>query len=153
MKEAKPKRPHIVWFYLYETSACAYSLSCVWLVATPGTVAHQAPLSMGFSRQKSWSGLPCPPPGDRPNSGSNPGLPHCRQILYHLSHQGSPYETSRTEKFTETEGQWMVAESWREGKTGSDSIGHGVCFCKDEMVRVRQWWWSQSLVKRLKATE
>ena len=40
----------------------------------------------GFSRQESWSGLPCPPPGDLPN----PGLLRCRQILYWLSHQGSP---------------------------------------------------------------
>ena len=44
----------------------------------------------GFSRPEDWSGLPCPPPGDLPNQGSNPGLPHCRQILYQLSHQGSP---------------------------------------------------------------
>ena len=44
----------------------------------------------GFSRQEYWSGLPCPPPEDLPTQGSNPGLLHCRQILYHLSHQGSP---------------------------------------------------------------
>ena len=37
--------------------------------ATPWTVAHQAPLSVGFSRQEYWSGLPCPPPGDRPDPG------------------------------------------------------------------------------------
>ena len=37
---------------------------------TPWTVAHQAPLSMGISRQESWSGLPCPSPGDLPNPGS-----------------------------------------------------------------------------------
>ena len=48
---------------------CAYSLSCIQLFVTPWTVAHQAPLSMGFSRQEYWSGLPCPPPGDLPNSG------------------------------------------------------------------------------------
>ena len=36
------------------------------------TVAHQAPLSMGFSRQDSWSGLPFPPPGDLPDSGTEP---------------------------------------------------------------------------------
>ena len=36
---------------------------------TPWTVAHQAPLSMGFSRQEYWSGLPCPPPGDLPEPG------------------------------------------------------------------------------------
>ena len=35
------------------------------------------------------SGLPCPPPGDLPSLGI-PGLPHCRWLLYHLSHQGSP---------------------------------------------------------------
>ena len=90
---------------------------------TPWTVACQAPLSMEFSRQESWSGLPCPPPGIEPRSsslqvdplpyeppgkpkntgvgslflfqgifptGSNPSLPHCRWILYCLSHQGSP---------------------------------------------------------------
>ena len=37
--------------------------SCVQLFATLWTVAHQVPLSMGFSRQEYWSGLPCPPPG------------------------------------------------------------------------------------------
>ena len=41
--------------------------SCVHLCATPWTVAHQAPLSMGFSRQEYWTGLPCPSLGDLPN--------------------------------------------------------------------------------------
>ena len=50
----------------------AKSLSHVQLFATLWTVAFQAPLSMGFSRQKHWSGLPCPPPGDLPNSGVKP---------------------------------------------------------------------------------
>ena len=36
------------------------------------TVAHQAPLSMGFSRQEDWSGVPCPPPGDLPKAGIEP---------------------------------------------------------------------------------
>ena len=43
--------------------------SWVWLFATLWTVACQAPLSMGFSRQECWSKLPCPPPGDLPNPG------------------------------------------------------------------------------------
>ena len=42
------------------------------LFATPWTVACQAPLFMGFSRQEYWSGLPCPPPGDPPNPGIRP---------------------------------------------------------------------------------
>ena len=50
------------------TSACMLScFSHVRLSVTPGTVAHQAPLSMGFSRQEYWSGLPCPPPGQIPD--------------------------------------------------------------------------------------
>ena len=49
------------------------SLSCVRLFVTPWSVAHhQAPLSMGFSRQEYWSGLPCPPPGDLPDPGIEP---------------------------------------------------------------------------------
>ena len=43
--------------------------SHVLLFATLWTVACQAPLSMGFSRQEYWSGLPCPPPGDLPDPG------------------------------------------------------------------------------------
>ena len=42
---------------------------------TPWTVAHKAPLSMGFSRQEYWRGLPCPPPGDLPNPGIEPRSP------------------------------------------------------------------------------
>ena len=48
--------------------------SCDQLSATVWTVAHQAPLSMGVSRKESWSGLPCPPPGDLPDPRMEPGL-------------------------------------------------------------------------------
>ena len=59
----------------------------VQLFGTPWTVACQAPLSMGFSRQECWSGLSFPSPEDFPDPGIEPGsLPHCRQILYHLNH-------------------------------------------------------------------
>ena len=49
------------------------SFSHVWLCATIWTVACQAPLSMGFSKQQCWSGLPCPSPGDFPIPGIEPG--------------------------------------------------------------------------------
>ena len=49
------------------------SLSRVRLFATPWTVAHQGPPSMGFSRQEYWSGLPFPSPGDLPDPGIEPG--------------------------------------------------------------------------------
>ena len=44
-------------------------------LVTPSTVARQAPLSVGFSRQEYWSGLPFPSPGDLPNPGIEPGSP------------------------------------------------------------------------------
>ena len=48
------------------------SLSRVRLFVTPWTLAYQAPLSMGFSRQEYWSGLPFPSPGDLPDPGIEP---------------------------------------------------------------------------------
>ena len=51
------------------------SLSRVQLFATPWTVAHQAPLSMGFSRQEYWSGLPFPSPGNLSDPGNEPESP------------------------------------------------------------------------------
>ena len=66
------------------------SFSRVRLFVTPWAVAYQASLSMGFSRQSSWSGLLFPSPGDLPNPGIKPGSP-ALQTLYHLSHQGSQH--------------------------------------------------------------
>ena len=54
---------------------------------TPWTVARQAPLSVGFSRQEYWSGLPFPSPGDLPDPGIEPLSP---ALAAKLSHQGSP---------------------------------------------------------------
>ena len=50
-------------------------LSCVQRIATPWTVAHQAPLSMEFSQQEYWSGTPFPPSGDLPDPGIKPASP------------------------------------------------------------------------------
>ena len=60
--------------------------------ATRGTVALQAPLSMGFSRQGYWSGLPCPPPGDLPDPGTksvSAVSPELQADSLPLSHRGS----------------------------------------------------------------
>ena len=57
----------------------------------PTDCRQQGLLSMGFSGKEYWSELPFPSPGDLPNQGSNLGLLHCRQLLYCLNHQGSPY--------------------------------------------------------------
>ena len=49
--------------------------SLIQFFAVLQTVAHQAPLSMGFSRQEYWNGLPFPPPGDFPDPGNKPTSP------------------------------------------------------------------------------
>ena len=67
-------------------------LSRVWLFATPWTVAHQAPLSLGLFTQEYWNGLPFPPPGDLPSPGVKPSflcLWHWRVDSLPLHHLGS----------------------------------------------------------------
>ena len=60
-------------------------------LCNPMDCTLQALCPWGFSRQEHRSGLPCPPPGDLPSPGIEPrSLPHCRQILFCLNHQGSP---------------------------------------------------------------
>ena len=59
-------------FFLLSIGKLVKSLSCVWLFVTPLTIAHQAPLSMEFSRQEYWRGLPFPSPGDLPDPGIKP---------------------------------------------------------------------------------
>ena len=62
-------------YILYTLKLKVKSLSRVRLFGAPWTVAYQAPLSMGFSRQEYWSGLPFPSPGDLPNPGIELGSP------------------------------------------------------------------------------
>ena len=69
-----------------------FMLSCfirVWLFATLWTVAHKAPLAVGFSKQEYWSGLPSPPPGDLPNPGIQPRPLALPADSLPLSYQGS----------------------------------------------------------------
>ena len=88
------------------------SLSRVRLLATPWTAAHQAPPSMGFSRQEYWSGVPLPSPGDLPDPGIEPGLPHCRQTLYCLSHQGSLFCLKRRMPVSGV--LWVLSQLWAD---------------------------------------
>ena len=68
----------------------ACTLSYVWLFATPWTVAHQAPLSMGFPSKNTGVGHHFLLQGIFPTQGWNLGLLHCRQVPYHESHLRSP---------------------------------------------------------------
>ena len=63
--------------------------SCLTL-ATPWSVALQAPLSTGLSRQESWSGSPFPSPGDLSDPRIEAGSPALQAVLYRLGYKGSP---------------------------------------------------------------
>ena len=67
--------PTLTYMLLWVVKVKVKSLSRVQLFATPWTVAYDAPLSLGFSRQEYWSGSPCPSPEDLPNPGIEPGSP------------------------------------------------------------------------------
>ena len=67
---------------------CAQLLSCIRLLANPWTVAHESSVSMAFSRQEYWSGLPFPMPGDLPDPGIKPTSPALQADSLLLSHLG-----------------------------------------------------------------
>ena len=67
-------------------------LSHVQLFATPWTVAYQASPCMGFSRQRNWSGLPFPSPGDLPDPGIEPGSPTLQADALPSDPPGKPEE-------------------------------------------------------------
>ena len=73
VKSRIQSRTMLHWFVLY-TCVCQL-LSHAQFFVTPRTVAGQAPLSMEFSRQEYWSGLPFPSPGDLPDPGIEPASP------------------------------------------------------------------------------
>ena len=68
------------------------------LLMTPGTVGHQAPLSMGFSWQEYWSGLSCPPPGDLPNHLCKSLWTPRKLYIFHLL-QNPRYKETRTQNY------------------------------------------------------
>ena len=117
--------------------------SHVWLFVTPWTVAYQVPLSMGFSRQKYWSGLPCPPPGDLPNPGTKP------TSLMSPSLAGGFFTTSST---------WGVLQKHKDGEIGPEDVllkvitdtqthpvipSEHLAYCTHGIKKVLGWgWWS-----------
>ena len=77
-----PYDPNSFFFKPWELLTCVKVVQSHATLATAWIVTCLASLPVDFSRQEHWSGLPFLPPGDLPD----PGLLHCRQILYHLSH-------------------------------------------------------------------
>ena len=100
--------------FMISTDSClndlysfSHLLSHVQLFVTPWTVAHEAPLSMGFSRQEHWSGLPCPAPGDHPHPRIDLGSPTLQADSFPPSEPpGKPSIVKMPFKFHRT---WLAA--------------------------------------------
>ena len=105
--------PQFIYEY-FLNFLCIYPYMCVWaqllsrawLFVTPWTVAHQAPLSMGFSQQGYWSGLPFSHPGGLPNPGTKPTSPVSPALAGRFFTTEPPgkhtFITNLSENFTET---------------------------------------------------
>ena len=96
-------------------------LSRVWLFATPGTGLPRLLCPWGFSRQEYWSGLPCPPPGDLPNPGTELRSPALQTDSLPSKLPGKPKNT-----------EWVAYRfssgfSWPKNRTGVSRIAGG-CF-------------------------
>ena len=116
---------------LYSFSKCILSecgvshFSCVQLFATLWTVAHQAPLSMEFSRQEHWNGLPCPPPGDLPDPGIKPVCSTSAALasgFFPTSAPGKP--TFYVHDTLKEIPDWVLIWKWKRKIAGVTRSGH-----------------------------
>ena len=114
---------------------------------------------MGSSKQEYWGRLPCYPPGIFPTQGSNPGLPHCRWIFYHLSHQRSPkwymitliWEIASAKRGMVFPVVMYGCESWTVKKAECQRIDASEMWCWRRLLRV-SWTarrFNQSILKEI----
>ena len=119
--------------------------SCQTLV-TPWNITHQSPFPMGFPRQDYWGRLPFSSPEYLPTNGLNPGFPHCRQILYHLNHQGSLKEQEVHKKASNKILDRSKSHEETISETHNDKVRNKICweimfliFLKNITLSVRLW--------------
>ena len=111
------------WWWITERSHLIYlhAIKIVQLFATPWTVAHQAPQSMGFFRQEYWSGLPFPSPRDLPDPGIEPRSPALQADSLPSKPAGKPKTFEGIANFwflifscwrIQNPGEWLQGWSW-----------------------------------------
>ena len=121
-------------------------LSHVQLYVTPWTVARQAPLSMGFSRQEQWSGLPCPPPGGLPDPGEGKTITlttDCAPFLlcFYFTYHWQRNRTWQTKQNHDPGLLWANCEESRVGKQvsrGSATLTDGLFSGKSVAVLLKR---------------
>ena len=121
-----PEERELSVFRYHTVKMKVKSLCRVRLFATPWTVAYWAPLSMGFSGQGDWSGLPFPSPGDLPNPGIEPRSPALQADTLPSEPLGRPLPYSRPKVNTD----WVNRckhQSWCVCVLAGVGVGHRVC--------------------------
>ena len=127
------------------------SLSHVWLFVIPRPVACKAPLSMGFSRQKYWSGLPFPAPGDLSDPGINPRSPALQadSLPFEISGRAGGKRGDRGWDgwiASPTQWTWVWVNSgrwWRTGEpgvlqsTGPQRVRHNLATEQQQQIKSR----------------
>ena len=112
-----PHLLHFLWWYIISCAVThnthsqiphhikwsEVAQSCLTLCNPVNCIAHQAPLSMGFSRQEYWSGLPFPPPGDLPDPGIEPRSPALQADALTSEPPGKTHIIKTTELMWKTE--------------------------------------------------
>ena len=128
-------------------------VSPVRLFVTPWTVAHHAPLSMGFSRQEYWSGLPCPPPEDLLNPGIEPRSPALQEDSLQAELSGKPNalfiiknlfakldRTLFTITFRRYSKEWFIDSIRIYGVFGEGNGNPLQCSCLENPRDSGTWW-------------
>ena len=117
-------------------SACGPShLSRVRLSATTWTVAHWAPLSLGFSRQEYWSGLPGPSPGDLPHPGIEPVSLMPPALAGNFFTTSATWEALYVSKAIQKDNSMNMLQSW-----GQDAGHSGPCRVGGCVEGVQERW-------------
>ena len=116
---------------------CVQLLSHIRLFATLWTVAHQAPLSMGYSRQEYCSGLPGPPPGDLPNTGTEPRSPTLQADSLPSEPPEKPKNTG-VGSLTLLQGIFLTQES-TQGLLHCRSILYQLSYLGNSFVFILNW--------------
>jgi len=138
--------PHLITNLRPHLYVCMLScFSRVQLSETPRTVAHQAPLSMGFSRQGYWSGLPCLSPGDLPNLGIEPVSPTASALQAHSFAAEPPGEALRQHCFisNQVSHQEKTSHFCQDGANSSlgmytqDDCKDVLFSCSEHLVTIR----------------
>ena len=111
--------------------------SCVWLLETLSTVAHQTPLSRGFSRQVYWSGFPCLPPGDLPDPGIKSASLMSPALAVRFFTTGKPRRVDLSCTFRDSLGEaFCFGLVCLDGETGQKHTTEGATVPVSALIRI-----------------